>query len=234
MNSGGRIGILGGTLDPVHLGHLETARAAREALALDRVLLMPSRVPPHRASGPEASPFHRFAMTAVAVNGVDGLEASDFELSTPGPSYTADTLLRLHAAGLGRDQIFFITGADAFAEIETWSRYPAVLDLSNFVVVSRPGHDAALLRDVLPDIAPRMRAATVDAVATRDPVVFLLNARTPDVSSTEIRNRLREGRSLRGLVPEAVEQPIHQHHLYTQNLTSTDVQRTADHLHGQN
>jgi nicotinate-nucleotide adenylyltransferase len=232
MSFGGRIGILGGTLDPVHVGHLETARAARQALALDRVLLMPSRVPPHRASGPDASPFHRFAMAAIAVNGIDGLEASDFELTAPGPSYTADTLLRLHAAGLGRDQIFFITGADAFAEIDTWSRYPAVLDLSHFVVVSRPGHDAALLREMLPAIAPRMREATVEAPINPDLAVFLLNVRTPDVSSTDIRNRLREGRSVRGLVPDAVEQHIHQHHLY--NLTSTDFQRTADHLHGQN
>jgi nicotinate-nucleotide adenylyltransferase len=234
MNFGGRIGILGGTLDPVHLGHLETARAARQALALDRVLLLPSRVPPHRSNGPDASPFHRFAMTAIAVSGVEGLEASDLELTTPGPSYTADTLLRLHDAGLRRDQIFFITGADAFAEIETWSRYPGVLDLSHFVVVSRPGHDAALLPNALPAIAPRMRAATADAVATADPTVFLLNARTPDVSSTDIRARLRAGRSVRGLVPDGVEQHIRQHHLYTQNVTSTDFRSTADHLHGKN
>jgi nicotinate-nucleotide adenylyltransferase len=234
MKFGGRIGILGGTLDPVHLGHLETARAAWQALGLDRVLLMPSRVPPHRANGPDASPFHRFAMTAIAVSGVDGLEASDFELTAPGPSYTADTLLRLHDAGLQRDQIFFITGADAFAEIETWSRYPTVLDLSHFVVVSRPGHDAALLREALPAIAPRMRAATADAAANPDPAVFLLNARTPDVSSTDIRERLRAGHPVRGLVPDGVEQHIRQHHLYTQNATSTDFHSTADHLHGKN
>src|SRR3954454_3904890 len=120
MTFGARLGILGGTLDPVHVGHVETALAARDALSLDRVLLLPSRVPPHRPHQPHASIFHRFAMAALAVNGLDALEASDAELAMPGPSYTADTLDRFHAEGLAGSQIFFIIGADAFAEIETW------------------------------------------------------------------------------------------------------------------
>src|SRR5574338_1244348 len=139
MNAGARLGILGGTLDPVHLGHIETALAAREALALDRLLLLPSRFPPHKPQQPSASAFHRFAMAALAVNGMDGFEASDVELRLPGPSYTAETLDRFGRSGLRPSQIFFIIGADAFAEIESWKRYPGVLDLANFVVVSRPG-----------------------------------------------------------------------------------------------
>src|SRR6476469_6370930 len=156
MSVGARLGILGGTLDPVHVGHVETARAARHALGLDRTLLVPSRVPPHRPTQPAASPFHRFAMTALAVNGIDGLEASDVELTAPGTSYTADTLDRFHASGLAPLQIFFILGADAFAEIETWNRYPEVLDLANFVVVSRPGFLVEPLRGRLPGLAARM------------------------------------------------------------------------------
>src|SRR5688572_7806100 len=140
MNAAARIGFLGGTLDPIHMGHLETARAAIAALSLDRVEIVPSRIPPHRHLQPCASPFHRFAMAALAVNGVEGLTVSDMELAAPGPSYTADTLTRLHGAGLAASQIFFITGADAFAEIETWARFPEVLDLAHFVVISRPGH----------------------------------------------------------------------------------------------
>ncbi len=124
MISAARLGILGGTLDPVHTGHVETALAARHALALERVILMPSHIPPHRTTQPVASAYHRFAMAALAVNGVAGLEAWDMELCAPGPTYTADTLARLHADGLRPSQIFFITGADAFAEIATWSRYP--------------------------------------------------------------------------------------------------------------
>src|SRR5918993_3914439 len=118
MNEAVRIGILGGTLDPIPLGHLDAASAAREALSLDRVLIIPSHVPPHR-SEPVSSAFHRFAMAALAVNGVDGLAVSDLELAAPGPSYTADTLVRVRQgfAGLPASQIFFIIGADAFAEI---------------------------------------------------------------------------------------------------------------------
>ena len=150
MSLGARLGILGGTLDPVHVGHVETALAARDALALDRVLLLPSRIPPHRPLQPSASPFHRFAMAALAVNGIEGVEASDIELGAPGPSYTASTLERFHESGTRPSQIFFILGADAFAEIETWNRYPRVLDMANFVVVSRPGYDSHRIVESLP------------------------------------------------------------------------------------
>ena len=160
MTLAARIGILGGTLDPIHVGHLETALAARQALALDRVIVLPSRVPPHRQHQPVASRYHRFAMAALAVDGVDGLSVSDIELRAPEPSYTADTLERFReSSGLPASQIFFITGADAFAEIETWHRYPEVLDLSHFVVVSRPGCPVEALREQLPALAPRMAPA---------------------------------------------------------------------------
>jgi nicotinate-nucleotide adenylyltransferase len=227
MSSAVRIGILGGTLDPIHLGHLQTAVAARHALALDRVIVLPSHVPPHRGQQPLASPYHRFAMAALAVNGVEGLNASDLELCSPGPSYTADTLARMRAKlSLQASQIFFITGADAFAEIETWSRYPAVLDLAHFIVVSRPGFPVGALRDRLPGLEGRMCPATR---ATWRPqpggyttAIFLLDAETPDVSSTEIRRRLAAGEPLSGLVPPPVEQHIAQHDLYVK----------ADQLHG--
>ncbi len=110
MSLGARLGILGGTLDPVHVGHVETALAARDALALDRVLLLPSRVPPHRPLQPSASPFHRFAMAALAVNGIEGVEASDIELVAPGTSYTASTLERFHAVRHATVADFFHPG----------------------------------------------------------------------------------------------------------------------------
>lgn len=232
MSPGLRIGILGGTLDPVHLGHMEAARAARRALALDRVLLVPSHVPPHRPQQPTASSYHRFAMAALAVNGEPGLEADDMELRAPGPTYTADTLLRLHANGLVPAQIFFITGADAFAEIETWSRYPQVLDLAHFVVVSRPGHDDARLHEKLPALAPRMVTASASAARSEGTSIFLVSADTPDVSSTEIRRRLRAGEPVDGLVPPAVVRHILQHRLYSSLDPMAPLPITADHLHG--
>jgi len=235
MNVGARLGILGGTLDPVHVGHVETALAARDALGLDRILLLPSRVPPHRPAQPVASPFHRFAMAALAVNGIDGLEASDAELTAPGTSYTADTLDRFHISGLAASQIFFILGADAFAEIETWNRYPQVIDLANFVVVSRPGYDTAQLTDRLPALASRFtRAGEPSPNASAHTRIYLVSAATPDVSSTDIRRRLRASAPITGLVTNAVEQHIRQHLLYRDHSSSTCMKTAADHLHGQN
>ena len=235
MNQGARIGILGGTLDPIHFGHLDTALAAREALGLERVVIVPSRVPPHRPQQPLASPFHRFAMAALAVNGVEGLSVSDIELTTPGPSYTADTLGRIATAlELRASQIFFITGADAFAEIETWSRYPEVLDLANFVVVSRPGVPVGSLRQRLPALKLRMRLPLRHhgtAPENSGTSIFLVDAPTTDTSSTEIRRRLAAALPLHGLVPAAIEHHIEQHGLYmNQPLMISE----ADHLHGKN
>jgi nicotinate-nucleotide adenylyltransferase len=245
MSPAVRIGLLGGTLDPIHLGHVETAAAAKRALDLDRVYVLPSRVPPHRSQQPVASGYHRFAMTALAVNGLDGLAASDVELRTPGPSYTADTLSRFRErSGLSPSQIFFITGADAFAEIETWYRYPEVLDLANFVVVSRPGFRSESLREVLSALSSRMISATSSDPPTANheprtanreprldpPGIFLVDAATPDVSSTGIRKRLAAGEPITGLVPAAVERHIVQHGLYTEGAGPL----AADHLHGEN
>ena len=227
MTSVTRIGILGGTFDPVHTGHVDTALAAHRALALDRVLVMPSGTPPHRASPPAASRFHRFAMAALAVTGLPGLTVSDLEIGHTGPCYTFDTLARVHATGLGAAQIFFITGADAFAEIATWSRYPQVLEMAHFVVVSRPGHPATALPGRVPELAARMvqpaaPASTPDDgpaqdgdVADNRLKVVLVDAPTPDVSSTEVRRRLAAGESITDLVPTDVETYIGQHGLYS-------------------
>ena len=234
MISAARLGVLGGTLDPIHAGHIETALAARRSLNLDRVLLLPSRIPPHRSVHPAASSYHRFAMAAFAAQNADGLEASDLELCAPGTSYTSDTLERLQAEGLQATQIFFITGADAFAEIETWHRYPEVLDLSHFVVVSRPGRQASSLPSMLPALAHRMRPGTPAAATASKPTVFLVDWRTPDVSSTEIRRRIRAGEAVEGMLPPMVERHIKQHRLYSEEACNGHATAAADHLHGQN
>ncbi|HYE88067.1 MAG TPA: nicotinate-nucleotide adenylyltransferase [Vicinamibacterales bacterium] len=216
----GKLGVLGGTFDPIHLGHIAAADAAQRALGLHNILLVPSRIPPHRADPVSAGADHRYAMAQLAAN-KPGWSASRIELDREGPSYTYDTLVEL---GRGRalsersdspgepfreskgTQLFFITGADAFAEIATWSRYPAVLDLANFVVVSRPGITLDSLRDRVPSaFEPRASAKTR---------VILVEAHTPDVSSTEIRRRVRAGERLSGLVPDAVDRYIRTHHLY--------------------
>lgn len=219
-----RIGILGGTLDPIHCGHMSAAAGARDAFDLSQVLVLPSGVPPHRLVQPLASPFHRFAMACLAVSGLPRFQASDDELRTNGPSFTSDTLDRQHTRGVAPSQIFFITGADAFADIVTWKRYPDVLDLANFVVVTRPGHRLAALAERLPALADRMRPADALGDAGAKTLIYLLHAPTPDVSSTLVRDRLRRGEAITGLVPPLVEAHIHQHGLY----------KAADQLHGQN
>jgi nicotinate-nucleotide adenylyltransferase len=207
-----RLGILGGTFDPVHFGHLDAADAARRALNLDQVWLIPSCDPPHRPVDPLASGYHRFALVALAVQGDETLRASDIELTRTGPSYTADTLRAVARQGWYASQIFFILGSDAFAEIATWREFPAVLDAANFVVIARPG-------------------TTLDAAAARTPSLrerlgrsmFLVEARTRDVSSSTIRARLAARQPIDDLVPAAVARHIVAHHLYD----------AVDNLHGQ-
>jgi nicotinate-nucleotide adenylyltransferase len=190
------LGVLGGTFDPVHNGHIAAAEAAQRSLGLARVMLVPSRVPPHRQDPVGATSVQRFAMAHLAAAGQPGWTASRIEIDREGPSYTYDTLVELQKQAAGT-QIFFILGADAFAEIATWSRYPAVLDLAHFVVVSRPG-------------------ITLDSLRERVPLtrVTVVEAHTPDISSTDIRRRVRAGESLRGLVPDAVANYISTHRLY--------------------
>jgi nicotinate-nucleotide adenylyltransferase len=163
---------------------------------------------------PIASPYHRFAMAALGVSGMPRVEACDDELRAEGPSYTADTLERLHARGYAPSQIYFVTGVDAFGDIATWKRYPDVLDLAHFVVVTRPGYEIATLAERLPDQRARMRPAGAPARTDAGTLVFLLHAPTPDVSSTAVRDRLGRGESVAGLVPPLVDAHIHQHHLY--------------------
>lgn len=229
MSSGVRLGILGGTLDPIHLGHVETARAARAALDLDRVVIVPARVPPHRNDEPVASGFHRFAMAALCAAPYEWMIVSDEELKEPGPSFTAKTLDRLRASGLTGSQIFFISGADAFAEIATWHRYPELLDLANFAVVSRPGFPVSAIPDRLPALSARFAAPERAPDLRRTPAIFLVDAATPDISSTDVRRRLATGVPVSGLLCPAVENHIERHGLYRDH----SARLRANHLHGE-
>ncbi|HVC21124.1 MAG TPA: nicotinate-nucleotide adenylyltransferase [Vicinamibacterales bacterium] len=227
-----RLGILGGTFDPIHVGHLAVAEAARRALQLDRILIIPSHTPPHRTPEPGASAYHRFAMAAIAIADESGCLVSDMELAAGGVSYTSRTLARLHEQGHPRGQLYFLTGADAFGEIATWKNYPALLDQAHFAVVSRPGCSVEDLRRRLPDLAGRMIDALGEPLhppAGGGTAIFLIDAATPDVSGTAIRTRAAASESLSGLVTPGVEAHIRRHHLYT---TAADLAlRPAGRLH---
>ena len=219
MRTRPRVGIVGGTFDPIHAGHLAAARAAGRALELDAVRFIPSARPPHRPDSPRASEYHRVEMIRLAIaEAIDRArptrwEVSDLELRPDGPSFTFDTLAALRREGLSPLQIFFVTGADAFAEIATWHRYPEVLDAAHFAVVTRPGTTLDSLRGRLPDLAPRMTTAQI-ALDAQDPRIILIESDTPDVSSTEIRRRASLHEPLTGLVTPAVAAYIAQHSLY--------------------
>ena len=194
-----RAGILGGTFDPIHIGHVETASAVRRMLSLNYVMLLPSRTPPHRNIEPRASGYHRFAMTALAAGEREDLRASDIELRRDGPSYTVHTLESLHDDGFAAAQLYFIVGADAFAEIDTWYDYPRLLELANFVVVPRPGFPA-------PAAPPQQHRGPT--------TVSCLDISTPDVSSTDIRQRVAKGEPIADLVTRGVAEHIRRHQLY--------------------
>ncbi len=207
-------GLFGGTFDPIHHGHLDVARAALTSLRLERVLLIPSRQPPHRAA-PLAAPADRLAMLHAAVDDATPFEVSTIELDAEGPSYTASTLDRFAARGIDTRTLCFITGVDAFADIPTWYQYPALLDRCAFAVVSRPGRSVETLRTTLPQLASRMISVVANQYPTAtQPSIFLIDAPTAPVSSTDVRARIARGASIAGLVPEAVSAYIDAHRLY--------------------
>jgi nicotinate-nucleotide adenylyltransferase len=250
MTGSRRVGILGGTFDPVHCGHLDAGAAAQAALGLGEVLVLPSNIPPHRPQ-PQASAYHRFAMVALAIAGRPDWRALDLELREGARSYTSDTLERLHAEGFAATELFFIAGADAFVEIPTWKNYPSLLDLAHFVVVSRPGVPVAeltarlgityVMPSALADAAACPPAsASADASADRPAgktMVFLIDAVTADVSSTAIRRCRAHGESIAGMVPPAVQRHIEQHALYEETTPTTETGARAvgraGRLHGQ-
>lgn len=232
-----RIGILGGTFDPIHRGHLDVGRVAEQTLQLSRVYVIPSNVPPHRRQT-FASAFHRFAMTAMAVADHPEWRASDLELRNAGPSFSAVTLKQFHDRGYPPSELFFIIGADAFMDIATWRDYPKILDWTHFAVVSRPGHPAGALRYRLPALAARMAHPPIEAMQAMDPLIILIDEPTADVSSTTIRERRAQNLPIGDLVVPRVAQHIEQHGLYAsptpgRRRSDSPSESAAGRLHGQ-
>ena len=232
-----RIGILGGTFDPIHSGHIDLGRAAQAALGLTRMFVISANIPPHRPQ-PFASSYHRFAMVSMAVAGLEGWRASDLELRAGAQSFTTSTLKRFHERGYAPSELFFVLGADAFLEIGSWLDYPAILDHTHFVVVSRPRFPADAVAAELPALTTRMTRPPLVPIDQETPLIWLIDAQTANVSSTAIRRRRIEGVSIAGLVPPAVQQHIEQHGLYTstgpgRRLRDERSPSTAGRLHGQ-
>ncbi|MEX2356620.1 MAG: nicotinate-nucleotide adenylyltransferase [Thermaerobacterales bacterium] len=197
-----RIGILGGTFDPVHYGHLIAGENALEAMALDEMVFVPCRIPPHKTACLVAPAEHRYELTRLAAAGNPRFSVSRLELNRPGPSYTADTLKSLARLHPGCD-LYFITGIDAFMGISRWREPQVLFSSARIVVVSRPGYNGKSLSAALSELSPEQRER-----------VEVVEIPSLDISSSDLRRRVREGRSIRYLVPEAVRCYIQDHKLY--------------------
>lgn len=199
---GARVGVLGGTFDPVHLGHLILAQEALVHLALERVLLVPAGGPWRKADRSVTPAVHRLAMVRLAVAQDPRLGVCTLEVDRGGPSYTADTLAQLRQEWGSAVELFFIMGADALLDLPHWHQPQRIIALAHLAVAQRPGWPA-LSSDELEKLVPGLSAK----------VVFVPMP-TIDVSASELRQRARRGLPLRYLVPPPVEDYIQRHRLY--------------------
>jgi nicotinate-nucleotide adenylyltransferase len=212
-----RIAIYGGTFDPVHSGHLQIARKVLELFAIDEFLFVPARVAPHKFDREISSPFHRFAMLALATRADPRLCISTFELERDERQYTVDTLFHFRAQLGESTDLFFVMGADSWAEITSWREWQRLLTLTNLIVVTRPGHEfsaehvgLAIAADFLD-----LRGSTEVFQEPGAQKIFVTDAVMLDVSATEVRTAARENLdSLEKLVPLEVADYIRKYKLY--------------------
>lgn len=211
-----KIGIMGGTFNPIHLAHLRIAEEVRDSLELERVIFIPASSPPHKPLAGEIPFAQRLAMVRLAVQDNPAFTVSEMEGERGGRSYSIDTLRALQATHPD-DAFFFIIGSDSFLEIGSWHQFAAIFACCNLVVVERPGAAITDLKGALPssvagefDYFPAEQCL----VHRSGQAVHYLQGIPFDISSSAIRERARQGRSLRYLVPPAVEQYIKEQGLY--------------------
>jgi nicotinate-nucleotide adenylyltransferase len=214
------VGILGGTFNPIHYGHLEAAEEVRDRLKLDRVLFIPSFLPPHKHEEDMPSATQRLEMVRLAIAGNPYFKVSDIEVKRGGKSYTIDTIEALLPLYLGAE-LYFITGLDSFLDIQTWKDWERLLTLCSFVVLSRPGYCFADLAKIgfmaqaEQELAALDRQETEQVVVKPDGIkVFLERISLYDISSTDIRKRVRQARTIKYHLPDSVEHYIIENKLY--------------------
>jgi nicotinate-nucleotide adenylyltransferase len=217
------LGILGGTFNPPHRGHLALARHALRELALERVLLMPARLPPHKTTAEDPGPSRRLEMCRLLVDGAEGLGVSALELEREGPSYTVDTLRALHAAHPATG-LRFIVGADVARTLPTWREPRELLALAGLGVALRAGSS---IGEVQADLAPLLGAiqagGRVESRHEPEDRVRFLSMPAIEVSSSLVRERVRRGEPVQELVGEAVAGYIAEHDLYREPVSKTAV-----------
>lgn len=210
-----RVGIYGGTFDPVHNGHIEVARGVLKLFELDGVIFVPACVPPHKRSANITSAFHRFAMLALATEMDQRLQVSTAELDAPDRPYAVDTVARMKDDAR---RLFFMIGADSWAEITTWHQWQSLLEMCDLIVVTRPGHEiTSRIESELVDTRGMEKSAIADLLALeKGPRVFVTDAAMVDVSATRIRAAAQSNdvASLKTMVPLVVASYIEKYGLY--------------------
>lgn len=189
-----RIGIMGGTFNPIHYGHLLAAQEAWQRFELDKVIFVPSAQPPHKQK-PDVCAKHRYKMIQMAINNNEHFIISDIEITRKGMSYSEDTIRAFKEIYGDENRLYFIIGADAIAELNTWKNVENLPSLCQFIAVNRPGYQLS--------IEKRWLSCT-----------HLLEIPEVNISSTQIRQRIKEGKSIRYLIPQEVERYIEEHSLY--------------------
>lgn len=194
---------MGGTFDPIHYGHLAAAEAARVEFGLCKVIFMPAGNPPHKQSQKISDAEHRYRMTALATSSNSGFEVSRLEVDKAGITYTFDTMEELRSIYGEAPEIYFITGADAVLELLTWYKIGELLTLCKFIAVTRPGFDIWKLEQKIAEISSKY-----------DGEIICLEVPLLEISSTDIRERIKNGKPVKYLLPEEVEAYIHKNGLY--------------------
>lgn len=218
-----RIALYGGTFDPVHKGHIAVAEGLSKFFALDEVLFIPAYVAPHKRVGTVTPALHRYAMLALATQSKDAFRVSTVELDAPERPYTWETLSRMSETLGSETAVFFVMGADSWADITTWREWERVLSLSNHIVVTRPGYELGT-GHVTPAVRERIvdlrglneEAGQRSEDASGGPKIYVTDAVQLDISATEIRKAVREGRERdwAKLVPPPVADYIRKYRLY--------------------
>jgi len=227
-----RIGLFGGTFNPIHRCHLTIVLQVKERLSLDRILFIPTGDPPHKSSASLAEARHRLAMVRGAIEGTPGLMISEVEIHRPTKSYSIETVRTLQDEWGPEADLFFITGLDAFLELPTWREAAALLRLCHFVVVPRPPSRFAALSSMplLPPLDPSALAALdgnqddrLEVAVPGGPGLTLLALPPCEASASEIREKLRKGLTPSNLLPASVESYIIRHRLYQEDTDRTGV-----------
>jgi len=219
-----RIGLFGGTFDPIHIGHLRAALEVKQGFGLDRIIFIPAALPPHKKGGQVADAADRLKMVELGVSGYSGFSVSDAELRRSGPSYSIDTINHFKTSGDPASEILFISGLDAFLEIDTWKSYRDLLRQIAFIVIARPmfdGSDTSLRWKRLEDFINakisadyRFCESSAGFVHSGSKPIYAFDVTSLDISSTRIRELVKTGQPITYLVPESVEDYVKSRGLY--------------------